>query len=135
MRIRMLFSKQKIESFDSVRLTVTGMRCAQEFELLCKGDKTEVALYDLIYTDGEKVRRLNKSVAVDTADVLSLLNECCLLKWDGFCGANPRGVCDGYMFELRAEVNAGRTIGAHGSNNYPRRYHQLKNGIMQMLNK
>lgn len=129
----MLFKNKQIESFDRLLLKISGMRDAWEYEIICRGEKSEVAAYTLCFSKGEDCRRLDNSASVDTKVILGLLNDCRILKWDGFSGANPRGVRDGYMFTLKAVVNGDRNIYACGSNNYPRHYHELIKGITDML--
>lgn len=129
----MLFSKEKITSFKLITLTLKGMRCIDEYELVCDGEDTEVAYYTKFYTrDG---RELNRSAVEPTENIIKLLNDCKMLSWNGFHGANPRGVRDGWMFELEAELNDGVIIRAEGSNNYPRHYREVMDVVNYILNK
>lgn len=130
----MLFSKEKITSFKKITLTLKGMRAVDEYELVCNGSDTTVTQYILFYTR-DKQRELNKSAAEPTEEIIKLLNDCDMLKWNGFSGANPVGFRDGCMFELNAEVNEGVIIRAHGSNNYPRHFPEFINAVDNILNK
>jgi hypothetical protein len=124
---------QKINSFDKINLIISGMRSVEEYELICEGDRTTVSLYNIFYCSDNDRRRLAKSVSCDTGDILRLLNECKIPKWDGFSGKNPIGVRDGYMFRFEAELGDGRTIRADGSNNYPKGYREFLSAVSQML--
>ena len=111
------------------------MRCAEQYEIVCKGEFSEVAFYTKLYTGEKDGRRLEKSAVQSTDEIIKLFNDCNILKWDGFNGPNPRHIRDGYMFNLTAEVNCGTKIYASGSNNYPRHYHELLDSIRDILNK
>lgn len=124
----MLFSKEKITSFTILTLTLSGMRGIEEYEIVCRGDESEVARYCRFYTRDEDERRLLGGGSAPTDAILQLMNDCRVLSWDGFSGPNPHGVRDGWMFRLSAEVN-GRKISASGSNNYPRHYHAFFDAI------
>lgn len=128
-----MFSKEKINSFKILTLTLKGMRGIEEYEIVCNGEESEVARYSKFYTRDEDERTLEKSATVPTEEIINLFNECSLIKWDGFNGPNPRGVRDGWMFTLTAEVNEGRKIRAEGSNNYPKRYHEFMAEIRKYL--
>ena len=131
----MFGSKEKITSFSRLTLTLKGMRAIDEYEIICKGDVCEIAQYTKYYTRPEDERELNKSVTVDTASIIGLMNDCRMMSWDGFHGPNPRNVRDGYMFTLTAEVNGDKMIRAEGSNNYPRHYSEFRSAINKMLYK
>lgn len=124
---------KKINSFDTVLLTIKGMRSIEEYEIICKGADSEIACYTRYYTDEGNNRRLNKSVMTAAERILKLLNDCRIMKWDGFDGPNPKWVRDGYMFSFKAEINEGVVIRAQGSNNYPKYYHEFKSTLINML--
>lgn len=130
----MLFSKNAVTSFKSLTLTLSGMRCIDEYEIICNGEESDVAYYTRFYTKNEDERSLNKRTTHPTEAIIKLFNECRLLSWNGFRGRNPIGVRDGYMFVLKAEVNDGLMIRAEGSNNYPKHYRTLTNAISDILN-
>lgn len=128
-----MFSKEKIESFTKLTLTVKGMRSFDVYEIICTGPESEISHYTGFYTRDDSDRELNKRVSAATEEITALMNEFGLMKWDGFCGANPKHIRDGYMFSLTAQVNGGRTIRATGSNNYPRHYREFKAAITGLL--
>ena len=128
-----MFKKtEPIISFDRVTLRLSGMRCVEEYEIICQGGNSVVSEYMVYYTK-EDERKLLKSAECATEKLIELFNACGVLRWDGFNGPNPRGVRDGWMFNLTAELN-GRTIHASGSNNYPRHYREFKGSIDSILN-
>ncbi len=133
-RGKSMFTKKKVDSFDSVRLTLSGMRGTSEYELLAKGEQTEISFYSLRSADGEEERLLEQRAVCDTGTVLTLLNDCRLANWDGFHGKHPRGVLDGTIFVLEATVNGGEILRAEGSQNFPKGYRELLDGLYGLLN-
>ena len=79
-------NKGKIESFEYLTLRESGMRFIREYELTSEGEKTRVERYAFNYSTGEEERILEKSVTIDTADVVDKLNEVKFYKWNGFSG-------------------------------------------------
>ena len=124
---------KNIDSFDKITLRISGMRSTEEYELICEGDITAVSLYSIFYCSEDDKRRLVNSVSRDTGEILGLLNECRIPKWDGFSGRNPRGVRDGYMFRFEAELGGGEKIRADGSNNYPKGYREFLDAVSKMI--
>ena len=55
------------------------------------------------------------SAVVDTAEFVELVNNCGVIRWDGFHGKHPKNVHDGEMFRFSACVNGEKTIEADGS--------------------
>ena len=123
----------KIESFEVVTLHTSGMRNITDDEIVYKDGAAEVSSYGLRYTDGKTERVLQRRAVCDAARVLAILNDCKLLSWDGFNGPHPRGVLDGTMFRLDAIVNGGVKIHAEGSQNFPKNYRVLTDGIYEIL--
>lgn len=123
----------RIEAFSAVTLRLSGMRGAVEYEIISCDGGAEVSLYEIRYVRSTAERCLKKRAAVRSEDVLRLLNTCRLLSWDGFHGAHPRGVRDGTVFSLRAEVNGGKTIKADGSQRFPKYFREFRDGITDML--
>ena len=79
-------------------------------------------------------KRMPKRKTVCSVDkVLTLLNDCELVSWDGFVGNHPKDVKDGIMFSLKATVNSGRKISAHGSENFPKHFREFRNGLNTLL--
>ncbi len=130
-----LFCKKtkRIDSFDTVTLRISGMRYTNEYEILMKNGEAEVSFYDIRYTDAKDRRVLQKRASCKKEEVLDLLNGCGVLSWDGFHGAHPRGVKDGVMFRLSANVNGGESIYANGSQNFPHHYAELRDGLKKIL--
>lgn len=129
----MLFRKFiTVESFEKITLTMSGMRSIDEYEIICSGDKVEIAQYLVYYTKDNDREAVNKA-EYDTAKFISFLNECKIGSWDGFYGKNPRGVKDGYMFRFTAEINGGKVISAEGSNNYPSHFSEFRQGLTRLL--
>lgn len=123
----------RIENFEVVTLRVSTMRNVSEYEMLMKDGKAEVSCYSIRFTQSKDERVLEKRVSVDEAEALKLLNDCGVLSWDGFHGAHPRGVTDGTMFNLHATVNGGKKIYATGSQNFPRHYRDLTDGLYDLF--
>lgn len=123
----------RIENFEVVTLRVSTMRNVSEYEMLMKDGKAEVSCYSIRFTQSKDERVLEKRVSVDEAEALKLLNDCGFLSWDGFHGDHPRGVTDGTMFNLHATVNGGKTIYATGSQNFPRHYRDLTDGLYDLF--
>ena len=116
-----MFLKRKIiTSFTRITLSVSGMRGACKYEIICGGDEAQLSQYSVYYKNGRDECELE-------------LSRCSVMSWDGFCGANPRGVRDGYMFNFEAEVNGGKVVRASGSNNYPRHYREFTDEVIQIL--
>lgn len=123
----------KIESFEKVTLCVSGMRYVSEYEITPSGDKAVFSEYCFTYRDGKRTRELKNSAFCDLAAATELLNKCRLITWDGFDGKRPPGVLDGIDFSLKANVDGNKTICANGSQNFPRHYRDLVDGIHKVL--
>ncbi|MGI6265068.1 MAG: hypothetical protein ACOYJY_06355 [Acutalibacteraceae bacterium] len=129
-----LFSQSgKIESFESVMLSISAMRYMIEYEIVMKGTGAEISMYGIGFPGGERTRRLQKRTVCDTQTALKLLNDCALLSWNGFNGPHPKGVKDGTMFTLKATVNGGKKIYAAGSQNFPKHYRDFTDGLHALL--
>ena len=129
----MFFNKRTVTSFQTLTLTLSGMRGAEEYEIICRGAESEISRYTRIYSGGSDERRLEKRVTQPTSDLLTLFNDCGMMGWNGFHGRNPKGVLDGWMFRFTAEVNDGEVIRADGSNNFPRHFHEFRTAVSEML--
>lgn len=128
-----MFNKEKIKSFEKITLSLSGMRIREEYELVRNGNKAQLSRYTVVYSGGKDDRRLEQRVDVDRAEIIGILNNCNILKWDGFYGKNPPHVLDGTMFNFSAKVNDGRTINASGSNNFPKNYWEFQNALYDIL--
>jgi hypothetical protein len=126
-------SMKKIEAFTRILLRTSGMRFTEEQEILMVGEEAQVSLYGIRYSKDGDERVLEERVLCSPERVLELLDRCGVLKWDGFWGAHPKGVRDGIMFSLKAEVNGGQVISAEGSENFPRHYREFTDGLREIL--
>ena len=128
-------SSEKIESFEIVTLRLSGIRFTVEYEIVMKGKEAEITEYEIRYgKDKDKDKRVPVRKTVCSADkVLKLLNDCELANWDGFVGNHPKNVKDGIMFSLNATVNGSRKISAHGSENFPKHFRELRDGLNNLL--
>ena len=129
-----MFEKKTITSYESIFMKISGMRVTQEYEILHKDSGAEISDYWMCCASGGGMeRKLQRRVFCPDSQMLELLNQCDILKWDGFHGKHPRGVLDGEMFSLRAIVNGGETIRADGSANFPKNFREFRRAIDQML--
>ena len=124
----------KIKSFETVMLHTSGMRHVTDYEIVNRGDEAEISQYAVGYRDGEEVRQLQKRAVCSAKRALKLMNKCRLLSWDGFHGKRPKGIKDGTIFILKANVNEGKEIYATGSQRFPRHYRVFKDGLNEILN-
>ena len=122
---------EEIRSFETINLRISGMRVTQEYEIICRGDETEILLYQIFYANGKDERRLEKSAVVKTEKIIEILNSCGFSGWNGFKGEHPKNVSDGDMFRLEAVINDSEKIYAEGSANFPKGY----SGFLKELNK
>lgn len=124
---------EKVESVQNFLLRLSGMRLTSEYEIETDGDRAVLSLYYFNYASGEEQRLLEKRITLESSAVLDLLNGAELCAWDGFDGPHPRGVTDGTQFTLDATVNGTKTVHASGSQNFPKHYHELVNGLNDIL--
>ncbi len=127
------FKKKTITSFECITLRLSGMRLTCEYEIKCTDSIVEINYYQFCYATGKETRQLIKSVVCDTETVLLKLNECELMRWDGFHGKHPKGVCDGTMFTLNAIVNEDKKIYADGSQNFPKHFRELEHWLNELI--
>ena len=129
-----MFLKRKIiTSFTRITLSDSGMRGACKYEIICGGDEAQLSQYSVYYKNGRDECELELSARCKSAAITDLLNRCSVMSWDGFCGANPRGVRDGWQFTFTAEVNGGRRLYATGSNNFPKHFRDFTNALNDMI--
>lgn len=110
-----------VTKFSRIELSMAGMRNIMIYEIICNGKTAEFSLYEKSYTEEE--RELKKKASCPADEVIMILNECKISRWDGFHGKHPRHVKDGTVFGFTAEVNNGKMIQAGGSHNFPKRFH------------
>lgn len=125
--------KETIRSFETIVLSISGMRGTQVYEALMKSGKAEVTLYEMRYNSGRETKeKLQQGTAQEEAFV-KLLNDCGILSWDGFDGPHPKGVLDGRMFVFDAVVNDSQKIHATGSENFPKHFREFEAGLNAIL--
>ncbi len=129
-----MFKKPAVDSFGKILLKISGMRGSIEYEITDREGQTEISLYEFRYGNGAEERILEKQAFCKTDEFIAFLNECNIMRWDGFEGKHPRGVLDGRMFRFSAEVNGGTTIRANGSENFPRHFRDFENKLYEILN-
>jgi hypothetical protein len=129
-----IFGKETITSFENVTLRISGMRAASEYVIVMKDGMAELSEYNGFHQDEGDAGTPRKRVTCGADRVLKLMNGCGLLSWDGFHGKHPKGVRDGTAFILKAAVNGGKTIFAHGSQNFPAHYREFTDGVRDILN-
>ena len=123
----------EITNYERIVLSETAMRGKSEYEVVNKGDKAEITFYQYRYSGNEEIKTPEKSAECDNEEVLGILNECKIAKWDGFHGKHPKNVKDGIMFSFNAFVNDGWKIHADGSENFPKNYAALTNWLREKL--
>lgn len=128
-----MFKKNEVTSFDSILLNISGMRGAIEYEMISGDDRTEISLYQFRYVNKTEERQLYKRAFCDTTVFIGFLNDCGIMRWNGFNGKHPRGVLDGRMFRFCAKVNGGETIRASGSENFPGHFREFESRLNDML--
>lgn len=134
----MLFGKKPVRSIEIVSLEkltlrISGMRLTRVYEILDTNGKAEISLYYMKCVPGGMEPELEKRAYAAMPEVTALLDSLGVGSWDGFVGRHPKNVRDGEMFELRAEVNGGESIYAHGSENFPKHYHELVRALDALL--
>ena len=123
-----------ITDFEIITLRTSGMRNTTEQEIVRKDAVAEVSEYYFrCVKDGGRERVLERRTEVSIEEILSLLNDCKILSWDGFVGKHPKGVLDGTQFTLSATVNEDVKIYAHGSQNFPKTYRQFTDGLYEIM--
>ncbi len=124
---------KRIVSFEKIEWNISGMRSIRNYEIVNKGDTADIAEYEMYYRDRKEERRLLRNAECRTEELLKLLNECSIMKWNGFNGKHPLGVKDGEMFSFEAEVNDGEKIKASGSANFPKHFWDFCRAVNEML--
>ena len=128
-----MFKRETITSFSEIRLRVSGMRVTEVYEILCRGEEAQLSQYWLSYENHEDNYHLQKRATVPAGEIIALLEQCGIIKWDGFSGKNPPHVLDVKMFDFSAIVNGDRKIRANGSNNFPKHYRDFTDALYRML--
>ena len=113
---------EKISSFEKINLFITGMRFSREYEIINKGEKTEIVLNFRKYLNGEEKRIPDKKAETETESFVAFLNSIDFGSWNGFSGKHPKNVLDGEMFRMEAKISSENVINAEGSENFPKGY-------------
>ena len=128
-----VFAKKKPTSFGTLTLSISGMRASVEYEMINKGSEAEVSYYIRYLAEEGTERRLEKRAYCSVEAALELLGDCGVPSWNGFHGKHPRGVLDGEMFRLEAVID-GERVCADGSQNFPKGFRELREGLYRILN-
>lgn len=126
-------NSRKVLSLKILTVHISAMRYVVEYEIIDKEGSAEISLYDIRFRKEEDRRELRKRVECGIEEMIDLMNNCGFMKWDGFNGPNPKGILDGKMFTLKAEVNNGESVYATGSNNYPKNFWKFMDRIDELL--
>ncbi|MBE6572698.1 MAG: hypothetical protein E7656_10660 [Ruminococcaceae bacterium] len=125
--------KKTVSSVESMSLVRRGMRGGTEYKIEVDGEKTKILRYREVYADGQINLEPEASAVVDTVEFVELVNNCGVIRWDGFHGKHPKNVHDGEMFRFSACVNGDKTIEADGSANFPKGYNDFVRALDEML--
>ena len=124
--------------FEKFCFTMNGMSAVSE---IVEGAKTEnggmhLAYYHLLsyYNGAENICEKNVIAEIDGGrelyeETAGLFGRYGVVKWNGFCGPNPRGLLDGWTGSFKAELSDGSHISASGSNNFPKTYYSVLNSL------
>ena len=123
----------RIESFEFIKLHLSGMRLTTDIEITPQGEESLIRSYRYVYRPGGHDREPDITVVRPTAEVLDVLNSCEIGKWSGFHGPHPPHVLDGTMFDLSGTVNGGVTLRADGSENFPPKYREFTDYLFDRL--
>ena len=123
----------RIESFEFIKLHLSGMRLTEDIEITPQGEESLICSYKYVYRPGGHDRELDVCAVRPAAEVLEVLNSCEIGNWSGFHGPHPPHVLDGTMFSLDASVNGGEKLRADGSENFPPKYKELTDYLYERL--
>lgn len=128
-------NKQKkiITSVQEASLKIMGMRGTNLYKVNNNDGEITVERYQERYRDDSFRFEPDKSISCSMENIVDIMNECNVMRWNGFFGKHPRNVSDGDMFNFTAIVNEGLTIRAEGSANFPKGYHEFIRTLNEML--
>lgn len=121
--------------FQSIRLTKNnGSAILEVYEI----EKTEngvklARIYENISDDERTVVREIEGDKTLLVEIQKKLGKYGVESWDGFKGANPRDILDGYSMSFSCTMADGRKLSASGSNNFPYNYGAVRDYIGDML--
>ena len=122
-----------VTAVESMTLTLRGMRGGSVYTFDGEAGQTELRLYRERYSGTETILELEQSAVYAVQDMIELMNNCGIVRWNGFHGKHPKNVSDGIMFRFEAAVNGGQTILANGSANFPKGYHEFVSALNTIL--
>jgi hypothetical protein len=135
-------SRLEPTDFESVVLTESGMRVEKDtYEATRTADGVRLSHYQARSRWSDEVNdyvdeKLNE-VTVDGGEALymyvaGLVHACGVPDWNGFDDYDSR-VLDGTTFRFEAKLSDGTTVKAHGSNAYPKHYHEFHDSLSRAV--
>lgn len=131
-----LFNKNRkngIVSIQELTLRTGNMRVTYLYKTAREDTGLKLERYREVFVDGEVRLELENSVSCTNSELIELMNNCNVLKWNGFHGKHPKNVSDGTMFTFIATVNNGQIIRADGSENFPKGYKEFVRKLNELL--
>lgn len=125
--------KKTVTSVEEMTLTLRGMRGSFVYKLEEMDGKTKLCYYREVYSNNKDTLELLRSAECDRQGIIAIMNECAVMRWDGFHGKHPKNVHDGIMFTFKAAVNGGNELYADGSANFPKGYREFVEALNKML--
>lgn len=133
---------QNILSIESFRLEINTMM-ANDF--VYAGEKTDKGFHIEYFLSSKHWDESIRDYAEDKyivhaidgdqqlyQEVCTLLTTCQIDTWNGFRGENPPGLLDGSTMKFNAKLCDGTSIYAHGSNNFPKNFRTLEDGLRKL---
>lgn len=131
-----LFNKNRkngIVSMQELTLRTGNMRVTYLYKTAREDTGLKLERYREVFVDGEVRLELENSVSCTNSELIELMNNCNVLKWNGFHGKHPKNVSDGTMFTFVSTVNDGQIIRADGSENFPKGYKEFVRKLNELL--
>ena len=131
-----LFNKNRkngIVSMQKFTLRTGNMRVTYLYKTAREDTGLKLERYREVFVDSEVRLELENSVSCTNSELIELMNNCNVLKWNGFHGKHPKNVSDGTMFTFIATVNDGQIIRADGSENFPKGYKEFVRKLNELL--
>lgn len=124
--------KKDVSAFEKLTFSLSAMRYHHEYVITRDGDNATLEFYNGYFRHDEE-RESEKTVSLSAAEIVKLLKDCGVDRWDGFSGKNPRGMLDGIMFNFTADLGEEGRIYASGSNNFPRGYSDFRDALEAII--
>ncbi len=125
--------QKHIVSVQELTLKTMGMRFTHLYKIEQQAGSCSLSRYRERFTDGTARWELEKSISCTADCLVTLLNSCGVIGWNGFHGRHPKRVSDGVMFTFSATVNDSQIIHADGSANFPKGYHEFVRQLDALL--